>query len=520
MPTRRDFITKLGQAGGFSAAYVMMQSLGLLPPPASQASTLQLPPGSGKGKRVVILGAGIAGMVAGWELRKAGYQCQILEARQRAGGRNWTIRNGTRVELTDGSTQTCQFSEGQYFNAGPARLPSHHYTILGYCHEFGVPLEVEVNTSRSSLLQSDKLNGGHPVEQRQVLNDTRGHIAELLAKCVQRHALDQELTKDDNERMMEFLRIYGDLSPDYFYKGSSRSGYRVTPGAGEVNGVPRDPLDMSALLDANLWNNLYFDENFDMQPTMFQPVGGMDKLAHAFEQRLTKMIQFDACVEQIRKTTHGVRIVYHDRKRGDTKSVEADYCICTLPVTILKTLDTDFSADLKSAIQRVNYDSAFKIAWESRRFWEQDYDIYGGLSYPKELKGVVWYPSAELFSPRGVVIGGYGIENGTDFEKMDLRAKLQASSNAIENLHPGHSKELSNPVYVSWGHVAYNLGSWVTGFGRKSDSYEYLIRPDGPIYLAGDHTSHLVGWQEGAALSAHRAASLIHESAQGQKTAV
>jgi monoamine oxidase len=520
MPTRRDFLTKLGQAGGFSAAYVMMQSLGLLSPPASYASVLRLSPESGKGKRVVILGAGIAGMVAGMELRKAGYQCHILEARRRAGGRNWTIRNGTRVDLTDGTSQTCHFEEGHYFNAGPARLPSHHHTILGYCHEFGVQLEVEVNTSRSSLLQSDKLNGGHPVEQRQVLNDTRGHVAELLAKCVQRNALDQELTKHDKERMLEFLRIYGDLSPDYFYKGSSRSGYRVMPGAGDVNGVLRDPLDMTALLDANLWNNLYFDEVFDMQPTMFQPVGGMDKVAGALEKQVSKMIRFGAVVEQIRKTGQGVRIVYHDDKSGPGQSIEADYCICTLPVTILKTLDTDFSPDLKSAIQRINYDSAFKIAWESRRFWEQDDGIYGGLSYPENLKGVVWYPSAELFSPRGVVIGGYGIENGTDFETMDMPAKLQASRAAIEGLHPGHSRELTNPVYVSWGHVAYNLGSWVSGFGRKSvDSYEYLIRPDGPIYLAGDHTSHMVGWQEGAALSAHRAVTLIDQAVQSQNAA-
>ena len=519
MPTRRDFLSRIGQVGGFSAAYVMMQSLGLLPPPASHASVLQLPPNSGKGKRVVILGSGIAGMVAGWELRKAGYECQILEARRRSGGRNWTIRNGTTVELTDGTTQTCQFAGGHYFNAGPARLPAHHLTILGYCHEFGVPLEVEVNTSRSSLLQSDKLNGGKPVEQRQVINDTRGHVSELLAKCVQRHALDEELTKDDHERMLEFLRIYGDLSPDYFYKGSSRSGYRITPGAANESGTLRDPLDMTALLNANLWFDLLFDEFFDMQPTMFQPVGGMDRIAHAFEQRLAEMIRLDAQIEQIRKTERGVRIVYRDGKTAAAESVEADYCICTLPLPILKTLDTDFSPELKTAIQKVNYDSAYKIAWESRRFWEQDYAIYGGMSYPKELVGVVWYPSAELFSERGVIIGGYGVENGTPFEKMDLPAKLQASSRAIENLHPGHAKDLTNPVCVSWGHVAYNLGSWVSGFGRKTEGYEYLIRPDGPIYLAGDHTTHLVGWQEGAALSAHRAVSLIHESAQAQPAA-
>ena len=103
MATRRRFLSQIGQAGGFGAAYVMMQSLGLLAVPPATASTVRLPENSGKGKSVVILGAGIAGLVAAWELIKAGYRCTVLEARNRAGGRNWTIRNGSRVEMTDGT---------------------------------------------------------------------------------------------------------------------------------------------------------------------------------------------------------------------------------------------------------------------------------------------------------------------------------------------------------------------------------------------------------------------------------
>lgn len=513
MPTRREFLTRLGQAGGVGAAYTMMQSIGLLPAPSSYRSTLDLPPTSGRGKSVAVLGSGIAGMVAGWELRKAGYEVTILEARDRAGGRNWTIRNGTRVDLTDGTTQICRFSEGHYFNAGPARLPSQHHTILQYCREFGVALEVEVNSSRSSLLQADSLNGGRPVEQRQAVNDTRGHVAELLAKCIDRHALDKELTKDDKERMLVFLRTYGDLSPDYFYKGSSRSGFRTPPGAADAIGVVRDPLDMNALLRADFWEGMLLEEMFDMQATMFQPVGGMDRIAHAFAERLTDVSRFDACVQSIRKTSAGVQVVYKEQRKGTFETLHANYCICTLPLSILKNIDVDFSPELKRAIDRVVYDSAYKIAWESRRFWEQDYSIYGGISFPKQLVGVIWYPSAGLFTERGVVIAGYGIENGTAFEHMDLSAKLQASRSAIERLHPGHSQELRGPVCVSWGHVAYNLGSWISGFGRKHyDGYRFLLRPDGPIYLAGDHTTHLVGWQEGAALSAHRAVSLIQRA--------
>jgi monoamine oxidase len=94
--------------------------------------------------------------------------------RQRPGGRNWTIRRDAKVEFTDGTVQQCLFDEGQYFNAGPARIPSLHQTILGYCKELGVAMEVEVNTSRSTLLQSDKAFDGRPIEQREVINDGRG----------------------------------------------------------------------------------------------------------------------------------------------------------------------------------------------------------------------------------------------------------------------------------------------------------------------------------------------------------
>ena len=171
--SRRAFIQRMAQIGGYSAAFSTMRALGLIAAPG--ISTLpQLAADLGKGKKVVILGAGIAGLVAAHELRKAGFECMILEARNRPGGRSWTIRDGSKVEFTDGTVQNCDWKEGGYFNAGPARIPSIHTHLLGYCQELGVPLEVEVNTSRSALMQAEVLNGGRAVEQRQVVHDTRG----------------------------------------------------------------------------------------------------------------------------------------------------------------------------------------------------------------------------------------------------------------------------------------------------------------------------------------------------------
>jgi len=243
--TRRDFLTRVGLAGGYGATFTAMQALGLAPGMASAASVIDLPASAGKGVKIVILGGGIAGLVSAYELGKAGFRCTVLEARERPGGRNWTVRNGTTVEFIDGTKQTAQYvSPDSYFNAGPARLPSIHKTMLGYCKELGVALEVFVNTNRSTLMLSDKAFGGKPVEQRQVINDTRGHIAELLAKCVNQGALNQELTMEDRDRLLVLLRSFGDLRAGYQYEGSERAGVARLPGAGDVTETARPFLDL------------------------------------------------------------------------------------------------------------------------------------------------------------------------------------------------------------------------------------------------------------------------------------
>lgn len=500
--TRREFLLRAGQAGGYGAAFVLMQSLGLLPVPAAEAGPLHLV--DGKGTRVVILGGGISGLVAAYELRKAGWSCTVLEARQRAGGRNWSIRNGTQIDFTDGTQQRCSFEEGHYFNAGPARLPSIHHTMLGYCNELGVALEVEVNSSRSALMQSDKLNGGAPVPERRVVNDTRGHVSELLAKCIKKGALDEEINADDRERMVAFLREYGDLDPDLVFRRTSRSGYKIPPGAGPQMPVGSDPLPMHALLDANFWIRMLDEEVPEWQPTMFQPVGGMDRIPTAFAERLGPVIRYGAVVTRVRQSENGVTVNYRDSS-GAEQTATAEYCICAMPLTTVRKLDADFGPQVRAILDGVQYDSAYKIAWEAPRFWEKENNIFGGISYLQQTVELVWYPSARFFSENGIVIGGYGIENGSAFGSLgSMQAKLEASRRSIELLHPGHGKDLTKPVYMSWGHIPYNLGSWISMDENNQQAMATLQNPDRRVYFAGDHTSHLVGWQEGAALSAYR----------------
>ncbi len=250
--TRRDFLRQVAGIGGYRATYLTMQAMGLLDT-AAMAEPLALEKGVAHGTKVVILGAGVAGLSAAYELGKAGYDCTILEARDRVGGRNWSIRRGTRLDMTDGTSQLCEFDPELYWNSGPARIPSAHQAVLGYCRELGVALEVEVNTSRGARISIPAANGGKPIEMRQAHNDMRGEISELLGKALNRGALDQELTAADKERMIAFLRTYGDLTPDLLFKGSTRSGYKSLPGAGDQAGEPRDPVPLGTLLDIDMW---------------------------------------------------------------------------------------------------------------------------------------------------------------------------------------------------------------------------------------------------------------------------
>ena len=520
--TRRGFLQRVAAVGGYSAAFVSMQALGLLPAAALAAEPLALEMGKRHGTRVVILGAGIAGMSAAYELRKAGYDCTLLEARSRAGGRNWTVRHGTRLEMNDGTTQTCEFDPGLYWNAGPARLPSIHHTVLGYCRELGVPLEVEINVSRSAMLTNVNANGGKPIEMRQALNDTRGALSELLAKAIDRGSLDQELTGADKERVFAFLKQYGDLTPEKLYKGSSRSGWKSAPGAGDEAGVPRDPVSLNVLLDTDLWNGVLFEDIIDQQATMFQPIGGMDAIPKAFAKSLGALIKYESEVTEIRRRGDGrsdgrgesrgdgVRITYRDKKTGSRRVIDADYCISTIPQPVLAKIPADFSPQVKAAIGNVEWQNSVKIAWQSRRFWEKDYNIYGGISWVKGVTNMVWYPSAQLFSDQGIILGSYtsGVA-GAQFAANPIQRQFEMTREVIERLHPGHGKELRRPMGIAWSKIPYSLGEaahWKEGQGGD---YRTLNEADGPFYFAGDCLARVGTWQESAMASGRRVINLI-----------
>ncbi|NUR99511.1 MAG: FAD-dependent oxidoreductase, partial [Kribbellaceae bacterium] len=194
--TRRQFLQQVGITGGAGVLYSTMSALGLTSvaeTPAYAAPTrVEL---NGRNKHVVILGAGIAGLTSAYELLKAGYKVTLLEARNRPGGRNWTVRGGTVETDLAGNTQRATFSPGQYMNAGPARLPQHHVT-LDYCRELGVAIEPFVNQNADAYLYREGTTAlsNKAIRHRTAKADVYGYVAELLETATDQGALDTLLT--------------------------------------------------------------------------------------------------------------------------------------------------------------------------------------------------------------------------------------------------------------------------------------------------------------------------------------
>ena len=236
--TRRALLERIGRAGGLGAAYLAMETLGLAIPTPVGAENFMLPRGSGGGRSVVVLGAGIAGLVSAYELQRAGYRVTVLEARDRIGGRSWTVRGADRIVQNGRPDQLATFDRGLYFNAGAARIPSTHRLMLSYARHFGVQLEPFINVNRNAGWDF----GGKVQPERRMVEDMRGHLAELLAKAIDRKALDGVVPRDEIDAVRQFLAPYAGVGPDGVYRPTGRSGFSVEGGGYDQAPVPLPPL--------------------------------------------------------------------------------------------------------------------------------------------------------------------------------------------------------------------------------------------------------------------------------------
>lgn len=518
--SRRDLLTMIGTVAGSGASYRAMASMGLV-----EESTFNGPPqleGNPKGTSVLILGAGIAGMVAAMELRDAGYKVKVLEYNNRAGGRNWSLRGGDVYTELGGFTQKCEFDKGLYINPGPWRLPYNHHGILDYTRRLGVPVEPFVQINYNAFVHNSKAFGGKPRRFREIQTDYLGHVSEMLAKVTQQGKLDEMVSKQDEHMLLASLRTLGALDRDYKYvpgeASSDRRGFQKPPGGG-LDARPvysTDIIGMSDLLKSGLWHTIAAGWRTEMQSTIFEPVGGMGRIGEAFGRELAALIQYNSKVIKIHQDNNKVTVTYVDPKSGgDPRTETADYCLCTIPLSILSQIDLNVNPKMQAAINAVPYAAAFKVGLQfKRRFWEQDEHIYGGITYTDLPIRSIGYPNTGYFKPgKGVLLAGYTF--GPDAMKFTAMAPEERVRKAVEygsQIHPQYKEEFDNGISVGWHRVPWTLGcagSWTEEM--RAQHYDNLCQIDNRFLVAGEHASYIPAWQEGAVTSAIDAITRLHK---------
>ena len=522
--TRRQFLEGVGLAGGAAALHETMTAMGLTGK-QTQNSQVRVPK-IREGKSVVILGGGIGGLTAAYELQKANYSVTILEAQKHLGGRSLTVRRGDTYSERDPdgniTTQECQFDEVPgsplYLNAGPGRIPYHHRRLIHYCKQLNVELEVYVMNTMANLFQTDKSFGGEPQIYRRVANDTRGYLAEMLSKAVNKGTFDMELNEGDRDNLLSLLKQFGALKNGY-YKGSDRSGC-LFPENVYDGCIPETPLPFQQLLDSNFWdpskNNFYQPVDYLWQPTLFQPVGGMDMIWKAFQSRLVNPPVLNAPVTQIHLLEDGVEVFYEED--GVPQTITADYCISNIPLPVLSKIPTNFTSGFQDAVDHGRFADTCKVGWQSNsRFWETEEEIYGGISWINHNMTQMWYPSYQYFTQKGTLTGAYNFsDRARHLASLNLEDRIKLARSGAVRLHRQFADEAIVPgdkaLSIAWKQIPFQEGGWAD-WDHTSEAdrvaYERLLAPDGNFFVVGDQVSPLPGWQEGAMMSAQHVTEQI-----------
>lgn len=519
--TRRDLLGAVGLAAGSAAMYHAMTTLGHAQE-SSYPGRINLA-GAPDGTRVLVLGAGLAGMTAALELRAAGYEVQVLEYREKAGGRCWTLRGGDSYTDIGGVTQTVAFADGSYLNPGPWRIPYNHHAVLDYCKRLGVKLEPFIQKNHNAYLHRSDAFDGKPQRFRHIATDYRGHVAELLAKATNQGFLDAEVTDADKVKLLESLQEYGILTDDHAYVASETAseyrGFQREAGGGR-DGAPTasTPIPMNDLLQSELWRWLADPESVHHQSAIFQPVGGMDMIAQAFAREVGDLITYNAKVISMLQNDNGVTVRYENtQSEGEPVEVTADWCVCTIPFSILGQMEHNLPAEKTRAIDTMYYEGSVKFGLEfNRRFWEEDEDIYGGITYTDLPIALISYPSHDYLSGgKAVLLGGYVWGAGAyEFNAMQPDEAVKWAVEYGARIHPQYADEFANGVAVSWHKVPWVLGCYGIWDDKDRDHAGVVTMAEGErIVLAGEHLSYLPAWQEGAILSALDAIEQLHQHA-------
>lgn len=455
-----------------------------------------LQPKASAPKKVIIVGAGMAGLSAAYELLRAGHEPLILEAQGRVGGRVYTIRE--------------PFVDGLYAEAGAMRIPQSHDLTMAYIKRF----KLSYKPFTMSNLDAYCCLNGHLV---------RLHEVEKGGAWLDYDVAEHERDKTPNAMweaalapLVEKLKTHGDAA--WAEIVATHDQYSVREFL-EVQGWSEGVIEMFGLMfnQESVMNSsfleLFREEVSGAYTNMVYIEGGNDHLPRAFLPELRSRIRLGAKMTAIDQESDSVTI--HYQTASGRMQASGDYAIITLPFPVLRHVETikPFSPGKRRAIRQLHYDASAKIFFQCRRrFWEEDDGIVGGGTITDLAVRNIYYPDHGRESGRGVLLASYTwSEDAQRWGSLPPHERIVQALENVARIHPQIVDEFEIGASWMWHDDEFAGGAFALfDPGQQSLLYDHIIAPEGRIHFAGEHASLAHAWIQGAIESGLRAAHEIH----------
>lgn len=455
-------------------------------------------------KRITIIGAGIAGLVAAYELEQLGHHVEVLEGSRRIGGRIHTHRFGSGPAAP-------------LIELGAMRIPTTHRNTMRYIAKLGLTDKVR----DFSTLFAD---GGN------YYTTSAGHLrvreaARVMVEDLRRDLPDKSYS-DDTFLFGAWLMAIGNAIAPAEFRQSLRDEFSVelldlvdqvdlTP---FIRGSARDYIDLHAFFAAHpearssrhgRLNRFIDDILSETSPELVRLEGGMDQLVHRLTKRIRGPIMRGQ--EVVGLDIREDDILVDIRESDCIVTRRCEYVLCTIPFSTLRRLWLTGLSDAKmDVIHKVKYWSATKVALHCREaFWERD-GISGGASFLGGRIRQTYYPPVESDPAGGAaLLASYTIGGDADvLGCMPTAARHTLVLQELGKMHPEllYPGMVVDAVSLAWGQNWWSEGAGTVRWGKDAATSEeeraQAARPENRLFFAGEHCSSKPAWIDGAIESA------------------